>query len=135
MSSRLASLIEMPVATDPRGNLCFIESKRHVPFAIERVYYLYDVPAGAVRAGHAHIEQHEILFPLSGSFNVRLDNGREVETHALNRPSIGLHIGPMTWRDIDNFSSGAVCMVIASAPYDEADYVRDYQNFLTRIGR
>lgn len=122
----------MPVVADPRGNLCFIESRRHVPFQIERVYYLYDVPSGAMRAGHAHAEQHEILFPLSGSFNVLLDNGHEKELHTLNRPNIGLHIGPMTWREIDNFSSGAVCMVIASAYYDEADYIRDYADFVAR---
>lgn len=132
MSPRLASLIEMPVVSDPRGNLCFIESKRHVPFQVERVYYLYDVPAGAMRAGHAHAEQHEILFPLSGSFNVRLDNGHEKESLVLNRPNVGLHIGPMTWREIDDFSSGSVCMVIASAYYDEADYIRDYADFIAR---
>lgn len=135
MSPRLASLIEMPVVTDPRGNLCFIESSRHVPFQIERVYYLYDVPAGAMRAGHAHAEQHEILFPLSGSFNVRLDNGHEKESLVLNRPNVGLHIGPMTWREIDDFSSGSVCMVIASAYYDEADYIRDYADFIARTRR
>jgi hypothetical protein len=132
MLTRLANFIEMPVVTDPRGNLCFIEGKRHVPFQIERVYFLYDVPAGAVRAGHAHIEQHEILFALSGSFNVRLDNGHEKVMHVLNRPSIGLHIGPMTWRDIDNFSSGAVCMVLNSGYFDEADYIREYDDFLAR---
>jgi len=125
----------MPVVTDPRGNLCFIESSRHVPFQIERVYYLYDVPAGAMRAGHAHAEQHEILFPLSGSFNVRLDNGHEKESLVLNRPNVGLHIGPMTWREIDDFSSGSVCMVIASAYYDEADYIRDYADFIARTRR
>jgi hypothetical protein len=133
--SRLASFLEMPVITDPRGNLCVVESKRQVPFPIERVYYLYDVPAGARRAGHAHAEQHEILFALSGSFDVRLDNGQERETHTLNRPHVGLHIGPMTWRDIDNFSSGSVCMVIASAYYDEADYIRSYDDFLVRTRR
>lgn len=135
MHSRLANFIEMPVVADPRGNLCFIESARHVPFRIERAYYLYDVPAGAVRAGHAHIELHEVLFPLTGAFTVKLDNGHDVETHILNRPNIGLHIGPMTWRELDNFSSGAVCMVLASAYYDEADYIRDYDDFLARTRR
>jgi len=130
---RLGSLIELPVVADPRGKLCFAESRRHVPFDIARVYYLFDVPAGAVRAGHAHLALHQLLLPLSGSFDVRLNDGRKEEVVSLNRPNIGLHIGPMTWRELDNFSSGAVCMVLASTPYDEADYIRDFDTFLKRF--
>lgn len=131
-SSALAAWIELPVVSDPRGKLCFAESERHVPFPIERVYYLYDVPAGATRAGHAHLALHQLLVPLSGSFDVRLHDGRVEEVLTLNRPNIGLHIGPMTWRELENFSSGAVCMVLASTPYDEADYIRDFDAFLAR---
>ena len=130
---RLGSLIELPVVADPRGKLCFAESRHHVPFDIARVYYLFDVPAGAVRAGHAHLALHQLLLPLSGSFDVRLNDGRKEEVVSLNRPNIGLHIGPMTWRELDNFSSGAVCMVLASTPYDEADYIRDFDTFLKRF--
>jgi len=126
----IASYIELPVIADPRGNLCFIESERHAPFPIERVYYLYDVPAGATRAGHAHLNLHQLLFPLSGSFQVRLHDGETEELHTLLRPNVGLHIGPMTWRELENFSSGAVCMVLASAYYDEADYIRDFDAFV-----
>lgn len=128
--SRLASFIELPAVSDPRGNLSFIESERHVPFRIERVYFLYDVPAGAMRAGHAHLALHQLLVPLSGSFDVRLHDGKTEEVLTLNRPNIGLHVGPMTWREIDNFSSGSVCLVLASTPYDEADYIRSFEDFL-----
>jgi hypothetical protein len=132
--SKLASLIELPVIADPRGKLCFAESRRHIPFGIERVYYLYDVPAGAVRAGHAHLALHQLLVPLAGAFDVRLHDGTQEEVVTLNRPNIALHIGPMTWRELENFTSGAVCMVLASTPYDEADYIRDFDAFLARAG-
>ena len=132
---KLASFIELPVVSDPRGKLCFVESERHVPFAIARVYYLFDIPAGAVRAGHAHLALHQLLVPLSGSFDVRLHDGAAEEVLTLNRPNIGLHIGPMTWRELENFSSGAVCMVLASTPYDQADYIRDFDTFLQRTRR
>jgi len=131
-NSRLATFIEMPVIADPRGKLCFIEAERHAPFPIERVYYLYDVPAGASRAGHAHMNLHQLLVPLSGSFQVRLHDGQTEEVHTLIQPNVGLHIGPMTWRELENFSSGAVCMVLASAYYDESDYIRDFDDFLAR---
>lgn len=134
-TSRLASFLELPVVSDPRGNLCFVESERHTPFPIARVYYLYDVPAGAMRAGHAHLGLHQLLLPLSGSFDVRLHDGASEEVLTLNRPNIGLHIGPMTWRELENFSSGAVCLVLASAPYDEADYIRSFEDFLARVRR
>ena len=130
MMSSLATYVELPVIADPRGKLCFVESDRHVPFPIARVYYLFDVPAGATRAGHAHLGLHQVLIPLSGSFQVRLHDGESEEVHTLIRPNVGLHVGPMTWRELENFSSGAVCMVLASAYYDEADYIRNFEDFL-----
>lgn len=126
----LARFIDLPVVSDPRGNLCFIESESHVPFEIRRVYYLYDVPSQAARAGHAHHALDQLLIALSGSFDVTLHDGRRAERVTLNRPDRGLHIGPMLWRDIDNFSSGAVCLVLASQRYDEADYIRSFDAFL-----
>lgn len=129
MTEPLARFIEFPVVADRRGNLCFVEGGRHVSFDIARVYYLYDVPSQSTRAGHAHRDLQQILIPLSGSFDVRLHDGRREERVTLNRPSRGLAIGPMLWREIDNFSSGAVCLVLASAVYDEADYYRDFEVF------
>jgi hypothetical protein len=131
----LARFIDLPVVTDPRGNLCFVESGQHVPFEIQRVYYLYDVPSQSTRAGHAHLELHQLLIALSGSFDVRLHDGQREERVTLNRPNRGLHIGPMQWRDIDNFSSGAVCLVLASRHYDEADYIREFDDFLAAAAR
>ena len=122
-------LIELPVVHDPRGNLTFIEDNRHIPFAIKRVYYLYDVPGGAVRAGHAHKTLHQLLIAMSGSFDIALDDGIDVKRVHLNRSYFGLYIPPMIWRVIDNFSSGSVCMALASDFFDEADYYRDYDEF------
>lgn len=127
-------LLQLPKIEDRRGNLTFIESHRHVPFAIERVYYLYDVPGGAERGGHAHRNLHQFLVAMSGSFDVKIDDGRRKATYHLNRSYSGLYLCPMIWREIDNFSSASVCMVVASAPYDEADYLRDYDDFL-RLAR
>ena len=132
MSFTLAKFIDLPVVTDPRGNLCFVESDRHTPFAIQRVYYLYDVPSGSMRAGHAHLELNQLLIAVAGSFDVRLHDGTREEVVTLNRPNRGLHIGPGTWREIENFSSGSVCLVLASAYYDERDYIRDFDAFLAR---
>jgi dTDP-4-dehydrorhamnose 3,5-epimerase-like enzyme len=122
-------LIDLPVVHDARGNLTFIEGGRHVEFDIARVYYLYDVPGGADRAGHAHKELHQLLIAMSGSFDVVLDDGRQRERCHLNRSYRGLYLPPMIWREIDNFSSGSVCLVLASAPFDEEDYLRDYVQF------
>lgn len=122
--------IELPKISDPRGNLTFIESERHVPFEIRRVYYLYDVPGGATRAGHGHKTLEQLLIAMSGSFDVELDDGRAKKKYHLNRSSYGLYIPRMIWREIDNFSSGSVCMVLASKLFDEQDYYRDYQGFL-----
>jgi WxcM-like, C-terminal len=125
-----AQLLRLPVVPDDRGKLSFIEGGRHVPFDIARVYYLYDVPAAAVRGGHAHKNLKQLIIALSGSFDVRLDTGRFRRVVQLNRPNIGLLISSMVWREIDNFSSGGICLVLASMPYEEADYYRDYETFL-----
>jgi hypothetical protein len=123
-------ILQLPRITDPRGNLTFLENGRHVPFEIQRVYYLYDVPGGAERGGHAHKALHQLLIAISGSFDVVVDDGRQRQRHHLNRSYFGLYLPPMTWRELDNFSSGSVCLVLASAPYSEADYLRDYDTFL-----
>jgi dTDP-4-dehydrorhamnose 3,5-epimerase-like enzyme len=125
-----SKIIELPRINDQRGNLTFIESGRHVPFEIKRTYYLYDVPGGASRAAHGHKALHQLMIAMSGSFDVTLDDGYQKQLFHLNRSYYGLYIPPMTWRDLDNFSSGAVCMVLASDFYDEKDYFREYPTFL-----
>jgi len=129
MSLQHVRIIDLPRILDPRGNLTFIEGGNHVPFDIKRVYYLYDVPGGAHRGGHAHRELHQLIIAMSGSFDILLDDGKTRFKYHLNRSYYGLYIPPMMWREIDNFSSGSVCMVLASAPYEEADYYRDYPEF------
>ena len=124
-------LIDLPKISDPRGNLSFIEGGRHIPFDIQRVYYLYDVPGGSDRGSHAHKGLHQFIVAMSGSFDVVLDDGTEKKRFHLNRSYYGLYVCPMMWRDLDNFSSGAVCMVLASSHYDEEDYIRDYSNFIS----
>ena len=124
------AMIELPKIQDPRGNLTFVESSIHIPFGIERVYYLYDVPGGAARGGHAHKELHQFIIAMSGSFDVLLDDGRNRKVVHLSRSYHGLYVCPMIWRELDNFSSGSVCMVLASHRYDEADYFREYEEFL-----
>jgi len=123
-------IIELPKVTDPRGNLTYVEEGRNIPFEIKRVYYLYDVPGGAVRAGHAHKQLHQFVIAIAGSFDVALDDGFEKKQVHLDRSYYGLYIAPMTWREIDNFSSGSVCVVLASDFYDESDYFRDYADFV-----
>lgn len=122
--------ISLPKISDPRGNLSFIEGGQHIPFDIKRVYYLYDVPGGSDRGSHAHKTLHQFIVAMSGSFDVVLDDGREKKRFHLNRSYYGLYVCPMMWRDLDNFSSGAVCMVLASTHYDAADYIRDYGQFV-----
>ncbi|MBY0525319.1 MAG: FdtA/QdtA family cupin domain-containing protein [Gemmataceae bacterium] len=122
--------IYLPKITDPRGNLTFIEGANHVPFDIKRVYYLYDVPGGAERGGHAHKELQQFMIAMSGSFDVVLDDGSNKQRFHLNRSYYGLYIANMVWREMDNFSSGSVCMVLASEKFDETDYYRDYKEFL-----
>ncbi len=123
-------LIELPKISDPRGNLSFIEGERHIPFDIKRVYYLYDVPGGTHRGSHGHKNRHQFVVAMSGSFDVVLDDRKEKKRFHLNRSYYGLYVCPMMWRDLDNFSSGAVCMVLASSHYDESDYIRDYTQFI-----
>lgn len=127
-------IVEFPKISDPRGNLTFLEGERHVPFPIQRVYYLYDVPGGAERGGHAHHALHQMIIAMSGSFDVVLDDGAKRGRFHLNRSYYGLYVCPMMWRELDNFSSGSVCLVLASNRYDEADYIRDYASFLSVAG-
>ena len=122
-------IIDLPKIAEPRGNLTFIESTRHVPFQIARVYYLYDVPGGAERGGHAHRVLEQFVIATSGSFDVVLDDGRDKARFHLDRPFYGLYIPRMIWRELDNFSSGSVCLALASEYYDESDYFRDYSEF------
>ena len=119
-------MISLPRVTDPRGNLTFVEGGLHVPFEIKRVYYVYDVPGGAERGGHGHKALEQVLIAVSGSFDILVNDGTEKRTFHLNRSYHGLYLPPMIWRDLGNFSSGSICLVLASAPYDEGDYFRDY---------
>ncbi|BCJ92367.1 hypothetical protein IZ6_31020 [Terrihabitans soli] len=130
-----ATLIDLPVISDPRGDLTFMEGMRHVPFSIKRVYFLYNVPVDAERGGHAHKQLEQVVFALSGSFRVKTDDGRTQGEYWLRNPRRGLHISRLVWREIDSFSQGAVCMVLASEYYDEADYYRSYSEFLKAAER
>ena len=127
-------LIDLPKISDPRGNLTFIEGNQHIPFDISRVYYLYDVPGGAERGGHAHKALSQLIIAMSGSFDVVLDDGGKKKRVHLNRSYQGFYVCPMIWRELDNFSSGSVCMVLASNLYDESDYYRDYGDYLVARG-
>jgi len=127
-------VLELPKIHEPRGNLTFVEGGRHVPFEIARVYYLYDVPGGAERGGHAHKALHQLIIAMSGSFDVVLNDGRSERRIHLNRSYQGLYVCPMIWRELDNFSSGSVCMVLASNHYDEADYYRDHGDYMRALG-
>lgn len=122
-------LISIPKIEDNRGNLSVIENQT-LPFEFKRVYYLYDVPSGAERGGHSHVEQKEFLIALSGSFDVVLNDGIEEKTITLNKPFEGLLINPGIWRELNNFSSGSVCLVIASAVFEESDYIREFEEFI-----
>jgi hypothetical protein len=126
-------IIELPQISDVKGNLTFIEGITHIPFDIKRTYYLYDVPGGSTRGSHAHKNLHQFVVAMSGSFDVALFDGFQEKRFHLNRSYYGLYIGPLMWRTLDNFSSGSVCMVLASAPYEESDYIRDYKEFLRTI--
>jgi dTDP-4-dehydrorhamnose 3,5-epimerase-like enzyme len=127
-------IIGFPKVNDPRGNLTFIEGGNHLDWDIRRVYYIYDVPGGAARGGHAHRENEELLVAMSGSFDVVLNDGFVQQRFHLNRSHYGLYVPAMTWRNLENFSSGSVCMVLASHRYDEADYFRELGDFLDEVG-
>ncbi len=126
-------LINLPKIADPRGNLTFVEGGGLLPFDIKRVFYLYDVPGGADRGGHALKKCHQFLIAMSGSFDVIVYDGKEKQRIHLNRSYYGLHIPPMIWREMDNFSSGSVCLVLASERYDPDDYYRDYNDYLRTL--
>jgi dTDP-4-dehydrorhamnose 3,5-epimerase-like enzyme len=123
-------IIELPRITDPRGNLTVIEGHGHAPFDVQRVYYLYDVPGGEFRGGHAHRELEQLIIAAAGSFDVIVDDGTHVGRFALNRSYYGLYLPPMVWHELDNFSSGSVALSLASHKYDESDYYRDYDDFV-----
>lgn len=129
-SIETCKIVELPKITDVRGNLTFIEGGDQIPFDIQRVYYLYDVPGGAERGGHAHRGLHQLIIAMSGSFDVVLDDGNNKKRVHMNRSYNGLYVCPMIWRELDNFSSGAVLMVLASNKYTEDDYYRDYSDFM-----
>lgn len=133
MSLKECRILELPKIHDPRGNLTFIESERHIPFAVKRIFYLYDVPGGATRAGHALKSCHQFLIATSGSFDVVVDSGTEKQTFQLSRSYYGLYIPPLIWREISNFSSNSICMVLASEFFSESDYYRDYPNFVAAV--
>jgi dTDP-4-dehydrorhamnose 3,5-epimerase-like enzyme len=129
-SIRDCKVIQLPKISDPRGNLTYIESERHIKFPIKRVYYLYDVPGGAERGGHAHKQLYQFVIAISGSFDVVLDDGKKQKTIHLNRSYAGLIICPYIWRELNNFSTGAMCLVLASEYFSEKDYFRNYKAFL-----
>lgn len=124
------SLIELPCIKNRTGNITAIENNEEIPFNINRIFYLYDIPGGESRGAHAHKECHQFLIATSGSFEVQLDDGKVKKTVMLNQPFRGLHIPPGIWASEVNFSSGAICLVMASHAYDESDYIRVYNNFL-----
>lgn len=135
MTTDACELVQLPKISDPRGNLTFLEGGRHVPFEIKRVFYLYDVPGGEQRAGHALKSCHQFLIAMSGSFDVVVDDGRSKQRYHLNRSYQGLYLPPLMWREIDNFSSGSVCAVLASECFQEADYYRSYPDFLAAVSK
>lgn len=128
-------LIDLPKHHDPRGNLSVVEGGIQVPFDIKRVYYLYDVPGGAHRAGHGHVELQQLIIAMSGSFDVIVDDGYTRKKFHLNRSYYGLYIPKMMWREVENFSSGGVCLVMASTNFDKSDYYYDYDEFAAMVRR
>ena len=128
-------MVELPsVRSEGLGELSFIEAERHVPFEIRRVYYLYDVPAGGLRGGHAHLQLQQLLVALSGSLDVVVNDGHSEARFRLLHRNQGLYLPRMVWRDLENFSGGAVCMVLASLHFDESDYIRNWDDFATLVG-
>ena len=134
MNRKSWDLINFPIVKDRRGNLTYIEGGSTIPFYIARVYYLYDVPGGAHRGGHAHRDLEQIIIAASGSFDIHLDDGYRQQIISLNRSYYGLYMKNLVWRELHNFSSGAICLVLASRNYDEADYIRSYDEFQRVVG-
>lgn len=134
MTVSVEKKIDLPRFFDVRGNLSFLEGGNHIPFPIKRTYWIYDVPGGEKRGGHAYRKLHEFIIALSGSFDVVLDDGKEKRIHTLNRSYYGLYVPNMIWRELENFSTNSLCLILASESYDENDYVRDYTEFLKLIG-
>lgn len=132
MSLAECKIIELPKIEDPRGNLSIIEEDNHIPFKIERVYWIYDVPGGQTRGGHAFREQQELIVALSGSFDVVIDEEGEEHKFSLNRSYYGLYVPPGCWRQMENFSTNSLAMVLSSTRFSEDDYIRDYEEYLTR---
>jgi hypothetical protein len=135
MNIKNCKTLQIPKISSPRGSLSVIEDSNILPFEIRRVYYLYDIPAGESRGGHAHKILEQLIIPISGSFDVKINDGSHEKVITLNRPNVGLYICPYIWRELDKFSSGSVCLVLASQPYDESDYFRNYEEFLLEIGK
>lgn len=125
--------IELPVVEDPQGDLAFAEGEAHVPFRIARVFFVYGVPGDAARGGHAHLELEQAVFCLSGRLEMVVDDGEERRTHVLDDPRVGIYLPPMVWHDIGGFARGTVYLALASAEFDEADYVRDYDEYLGAV--
>jgi dTDP-4-dehydrorhamnose 3,5-epimerase-like enzyme len=123
-------IINLPKIEDPRGNLSFVEEYKHVPFKIERSYWIYDVPGGQIRGGHAFAKQEEFIIAISGSFDVVLDDGKTKQVISLNRSYYGLYVPNMLWRYLENFSTNSLCLILASTKYDVADYLRNYETFI-----
>lgn len=134
MSLAVCKLLELPKITDRRGSLSFAEARRHIPFAIKRIFYLYDVPAGETRAAHALKTCHQFIVAISGSFEVNVDDGGVKQHFLLSRPDVGLYVPPLVWRELGAFSLNAVCMVLASEFYDDTDYLDEYADFVAAVG-
>lgn len=128
-------IIDLPKINDPRGNLSFIEGNVHIPFQVKRSYWIYDVPGGQIRGGHAYSELQEFIIALSGSFDVVIDDGNTKKTISLNRSYYGLYVPPMIWRSLENFSTNSLCLILSSAPYSEKLYIRNYEDFLQKTGK
>ncbi|MBN8836645.1 MAG: WxcM-like domain-containing protein [Sphingobacteriia bacterium] len=124
------NLLYLPKIENVAGNITVAENNMHIPFATKRIYYLYDIPGGESRAAHAHRQLEQLIIAASGSFDITIDDGKNKKTVHLSRPYFGLHIKPGIWRDISNFSSGSICLVLASLEYNENDYLRDYNDFI-----
>lgn len=124
------SVIDVSKIHNEAGNITVVENGENIPFDVKRIYYLYDVPSGEARGGHAHYELEQFIIAASGSFDVIINDGKNKKRVTLNRPNLALHIVPGLWRELDNFSSGSICMVLASHTYDESDYIREYDLFL-----